>query len=158
MLIDLSRNDIGRIAQVGTVETNEMMIIEKYSHVMHIVGNVRGELRDDLGTMDAFWSCFPAGTLTGAESARQQDNLRTGRGEARYLRRCGWFSGFQGESYHSHNDTDPWSSVTEPSIFRPLEESWPIRSRKANMKETMSKMRAGLTAVGSIEASEGNNC
>ena len=52
MLIDLSRNDIGRIAKIGTVETNEMMIVEKYSHVMHIVSNVRGELRDDLGTMD----------------------------------------------------------------------------------------------------------
>ena len=73
MLIDLSRNDIGRIAKVGTVETNEMMIIEKYSHVMHIVSNGRGQLRDDLGTMDAFWSCFPAGTLTGAPKVRAME-------------------------------------------------------------------------------------
>ena len=60
MLIDLSRNDIGRIAKIGSVETNEMMVIEKYSHVMHIVSNVRGELRDDLGVMP--WNFISTGS------------------------------------------------------------------------------------------------
>lgn len=66
MLIDLARNDIGRIAQTGTVEVTESFSVERYSHVMHLVSNVQGLLRSDMGNMDVFKATFPAGTLSGA--------------------------------------------------------------------------------------------
>ena len=66
MLIDLGRNDLGRIAQPGTVEVTESMLIERYSHVMHIVSNVTGQAQPDLTAMDALRATLPAGTLSGA--------------------------------------------------------------------------------------------
>ncbi len=73
MLIDLGRNDIGRISEYGNVEVTEYMQIEKYSHVMHIVSNVKGKLRNDVTAIDAFFSCFPAGTLSGAPKIRAME-------------------------------------------------------------------------------------
>ena len=66
MLIDLERNDIGRIAKTGTVKVTEAFTVERYSHVMHIVSNVEGELKDGMSSMDVLRATFPAGTLTGA--------------------------------------------------------------------------------------------
>ena len=66
MLIDLARNDIGRIAQTGTVKVTEAFAVERYSHVMHIVSNVEGILKDGMSSMDVLKATFPAGTLTGA--------------------------------------------------------------------------------------------
>ena len=66
MLIDLARNDIGRIAQIGSVTVTEAFAVERYSHVMHIVSNVEGVLNDGMTTMDVLKATFPAGTLTGA--------------------------------------------------------------------------------------------
>ncbi|QGU00095.1 Anthranilate synthase, aminase component [Candidatus Syntrophocurvum alkaliphilum] len=66
MLVDLSRNDIGRISKTGTVEIKKFMVLEPYSHVVHIVSTVEGEIKQGLDNLDAFKSCFPAGTLTGA--------------------------------------------------------------------------------------------
>ncbi len=66
MLIDLARNDIGRIAKTGTVKVTEAFAVERYSHVMHIVSNVEGELHDGMTSMDVLKATFPAGTLTGA--------------------------------------------------------------------------------------------
>ncbi|MCU0931686.1 MAG: anthranilate synthase component I [Serpentinimonas sp.] len=66
MLIDLARNDIGRIAKTGTVKVTEAFAVERYSHVMHIVSNVEGELLDGMTSMDVLKATFPAGTLTGA--------------------------------------------------------------------------------------------
>ena len=66
MLIDLARNDIGRIAQTGTVKVTEAFAVERYSHVMHIVSNVEGMLKDGMSSMDVLRATFPAGTLTGA--------------------------------------------------------------------------------------------
>ena len=66
MLIDLARNDIGRIAKAGTVQVTEAFKVERYSHVMHIVSNVEGLVKDGLSSMDIFRAAFPAGTLTGA--------------------------------------------------------------------------------------------
>jgi anthranilate synthase component 1 len=66
MLIDLARNDIGRIAKVGSVKVTQAFGIERYSHVMHIVSNVEGMLKDGLTAMDVLKATFPAGTLTGA--------------------------------------------------------------------------------------------
>jgi anthranilate synthase component 1 len=66
MLIDLARNDIGRIAKTGTVKVTEAFAVERYSHVMHIVSNVEGMLNDGMTSMDVLRASFPAGTLTGA--------------------------------------------------------------------------------------------
>jgi anthranilate synthase component 1 len=70
MLIDLGRNDVGRIAATGSVKVTEQMVIERYSHVMHIVSNVEGRLRPGLGALDVLKAAFPAGTVTGAPKVR----------------------------------------------------------------------------------------
>jgi anthranilate synthase component 1 len=73
MLIDLARNDIGRIAQVGSVKVTDQMVIEKYSHVQHIVSNVEGMLKPGLDAIDVLRATFPAGTLTGAPKVRAME-------------------------------------------------------------------------------------
>ncbi len=73
MLIDLARNDIGRIAQTGTVEVTEQMVVERYSHVMHLVSNVDGLLKQGLTALDVLRASFPAGTLTGAPKIRAME-------------------------------------------------------------------------------------
>jgi len=70
MLVDLGRNDVGRVAAVGSVEVNELMAIERYSHVIHIVSNVRGKLAAGKSAFDLFISAFPAGTVSGAPKVR----------------------------------------------------------------------------------------
>jgi anthranilate synthase component 1 len=73
MLLDLGRNDVGRVAQIGSVEVTERLVIERYSHVMHLVSNVRGRLAPGLDSFDAFRATFPAGTLTGAPKIRAME-------------------------------------------------------------------------------------
>lgn len=73
MLIDLGRNDVGRIAETGTVSLTENMVIERYSHVMHIVSNVEGQLRENCSAMDALRAALPAGTLSGAPKIRAME-------------------------------------------------------------------------------------
>jgi anthranilate synthase component 1 len=73
MLVDLGRNDVGRIAEYGTVNVSELMVVERYSHVLHLVSQVDGKLRDGLTAMDAFRAGFPAGTLTGAPKVRAME-------------------------------------------------------------------------------------
>ena len=73
MLVDLARNDLGRIAEVGSVVVDEFMIIEKYSHVMHIVSNVVARLRDEKDSFDVLKATFPAGTLSGAPKVRAME-------------------------------------------------------------------------------------
>jgi anthranilate synthase component 1 len=84
MLVDLGRNDVGRVAEVGSVNVNEYAVIERYSHVMHIVSNVQGRLRPGLDWLDLLRATFPAGTLSGAPKVRameiidELENLRRG--------------------------------------------------------------------------------
>ena len=73
MLVDLGRNDVGRVARYGTVSVTELMRIEKYSHVLHIVSQVEGELRDGVTGLDVFRATFPAGTMTGAPKVRAME-------------------------------------------------------------------------------------
>ena len=73
MLIDLGRNDVGRVAEIGSVRLTEKMVIERYSHVMHIVSNVVGRLRPDLTAMDVLRATFPAGTVSGAPKIRAME-------------------------------------------------------------------------------------
>ncbi|HEY32991.1 MAG TPA: anthranilate synthase component I [Dehalococcoidia bacterium] len=73
MLVDLGRNDIGRVSEPGTVQVTQLMDVEHYSHVMHIVSNIVGKLRSDLTPYDALRSCFPAGTVSGAPKIRAME-------------------------------------------------------------------------------------
>ncbi len=73
MLVDLGRNDIGRVAKFGSVKLGDLMVVEHYSHVMHISSNVTGVLRDDMDAMDAFKACMPAGTVSGAPKVRAME-------------------------------------------------------------------------------------
>ncbi|HEY1524928.1 MAG TPA: anthranilate synthase component I [Candidatus Angelobacter sp.] len=73
MLVDLGRNDVGRVSDYGTVKVRELMFVERYSHVMHLVSAVEGTLRADLTPIAALSSCFPAGTLTGAPKVRAME-------------------------------------------------------------------------------------
>jgi len=73
MLVDLGRNDVGRVAEPGTVEVSELMDVERYSHVMHLVTNVQGKLRSDCNAFEALRACFPAGTVSGAPKIRAME-------------------------------------------------------------------------------------
>ena len=70
MLVDLGRNDLGRVSDYGSVQVEELMMVERYSHVQHLVSSLRSRLRDDLDRFDALAACFPAGTVTGAPKIR----------------------------------------------------------------------------------------
>ena len=70
MLVDLGRNDLGRICKFGSIHVDEYMVIEKYSHVMHIVSNLMGQLKEDQGSFESIWASFPAGTVSGAPKVR----------------------------------------------------------------------------------------
>ncbi|CAN5492542.1 anthranilate synthase component I [soil metagenome] len=73
MLVDLGRNDVGRVSEYGTVRVKDLMFVERYSHVMHLVSALEGQLRNDLEPIDAFKACFPAGTLSGAPKIRAME-------------------------------------------------------------------------------------
>src|SRR2546423_1416999 len=73
MLVDLGRNDVGRVAKYGSVKVTELMKVEKYSHVLHIVSQVEGDLNDGLSALDVFRATFPAGTMTGAPKVRAME-------------------------------------------------------------------------------------
>ena len=73
MLVDLGRNDVGRVSTFGTVNVDRLMFIERYSHVMHIVSSIEGKLRPELTAVDALRACFPAGTLSGAPKVRAME-------------------------------------------------------------------------------------
>jgi anthranilate synthase component 1 len=75
MLVDLGRNDLGAVCKVGSVRVDELMVIERYSHVMHIVSNIMGELRDDKDALDLFAAAFPAGTVTGTPKIRAMQRI-----------------------------------------------------------------------------------
>ena len=95
MLLDLGRNDVGRVAKTGTVRVTDSFFIERYSHVMHLVSNVEGCIRDDLGAVDALAAGLPAGTLTGAPKIRAMeiiDELEKEKRGAVYAGAVGYFS------------------------------------------------------------------
>ena len=73
MLVDLGRNDVGRVSEFGTVKVKNLMFVERYSHVMHLVSAIEGKLKQGLSAVDAFRACFPAGTLSGAPKIRAME-------------------------------------------------------------------------------------
>jgi anthranilate synthase component 1 len=94
MLVDLGRNDIGRVSQPGTVVISELMEVERYSHVMHLVTHVKGKLRHDMTAFDALRACFPAGTVSGAPKIRAMEIIAELEPEKRgpYAGAVGYFS------------------------------------------------------------------
>ncbi|MEZ4783636.1 MAG: anthranilate synthase component I family protein [Candidatus Kapaibacterium sp.] len=99
MLVDLERNDLGRVCQYGTVQVDEFMSIEKYSHVIHIVSNVRGRLAEGKDVIDAIASLFPGGTITGAPKVRSMEIIEELEPERRdiYTGSIGWL-GYNGDA------------------------------------------------------------
>ncbi|GAK40013.1 anthranilate synthase component I [Paenibacillus urinalis] len=147
MLVDLGRNDIGKVSQFGTVKCDSFMEIEKYSHVMHMVTNVSGTIREDKDFFDAFLSCLPAGTVSGAPKLRAMQIIAELEREARgaYAGAIGYlgFSGNmdscitirtiifkEGKAYVQAGAGIVWDSVPEMEY-----------------EETVNKAKALLTAI-----------
>ena len=85
MLVDLGRNDLGRVCQYGTVDVRDLMIVERYSHVMHIVSHVQGRLRPGMDAYDLLRATFPAGTVSGAPKIRAMEIIEALEGQRRGL-------------------------------------------------------------------------
>jgi anthranilate synthase component 1 len=101
MLVDLGRNDLGRVCEYGSVRVDDLMVVENYSHVMHIVSNVSGTLRPEVSALDALKAVLPAGTLSGAPKVRAMqiiDELET-------VKRCGYGGAIGWASYGGDLDT-----------------------------------------------------
>ena len=94
MLVDLGRNDVGRVSDMGSVVVPEFLVIEKYSHVMHIVSDVKGRLQPDKDSFDVLKACFPAGTVSGAPKIRAMEIIAELEPEKRgpYAGAVGYFS------------------------------------------------------------------
>ncbi|MDD5038141.1 MAG: anthranilate synthase component I [Dehalococcoidales bacterium] len=154
MLVDLGRNDIGRVSKPGTVEVSELMEVERYSHVMHLVTHVAGKLRSDMTAFDALRACFPAGTVSGAPKIRAMEIIAEVETEKRgpYAGAAGYFS-FSGNmdmaiairtmvvtkgiAYTQAGGGIVYDSVPE-----------------LEYEETMNKARALLNAINQAESSE----
>lgn len=94
MLVDLGRNDIGRVSQYGSVNVRDLMVIERYSHVMHIVSHVEGQIRPEYDAFDLMRATFPAGTVSGAPKVRAMEIIEELEGQRRglYAGAVGYFS------------------------------------------------------------------
>jgi anthranilate synthase component 1 len=154
MLVDLGRNDIGRVSLPGTVKVSELMEVERYSHVMHLVTNVEGKLSPDLTPLDALGACFPAGTVSGAPKIRAMEIIAELEPDKRgpYAGCVGYFS------FSGNMDT----AITIRTIILTngtahvqagagiVYDSQPARE----YEETLNKARALLNAIGQAEARE----
>ncbi|MBT3048077.1 MAG: anthranilate synthase component I [Candidatus Thiodiazotropha sp.] len=152
MLIDLGRNDTGRVAKIGSVELTDKMIVERYSHVMHIVSNVIGELRDGMSAIDVLRATFPAGTVSGAPKIRAMEIID----ELEPVKR-GVYSGAVG--YLSWNGNMDTAIAIRTAVIKDktlhiqagagiVADSIP----ELEWKETMNKGRAVFRAVAMAEA------
>jgi anthranilate synthase component 1 len=154
MLVDLGRNDIGRVSRPGTVTVKDFMVIERYSHLMHLVSRVTGELKDGMSAYDALRACFPAGTLSGAPKIRAMEIIS----ELEPMRR-GPYGGAVGYFDFSGNmDT----AITIRTIVHKdgvahiqagggvVYDSVP----DTEFQETLTKARATLVAIDEAEAME----
>ncbi|MGH1463174.1 MAG: anthranilate synthase component I [Neptuniibacter sp.] len=151
MLIDLGRNDVGRVAQIGAVELTDKMIVERYSHVMHIVSNVNGKLKPDVSAMDVLRATLPAGTLSGAPKVRAMEIID----ELEPVKR-GVYGGAVG--YLSWNGNMDTAIAIRTAVIKDdvlhiqagagiVADSIP----RLEWKETMNKGRAVFSAVSMVE-------
>ncbi|MCU7881278.1 MAG: anthranilate synthase component I [Candidatus Thiodiazotropha sp. (ex Lucinoma aequizonata)] len=152
MLIDLGRNDTGRVAKIGTVELTDKMIVERYSHVMHIVSNVTGELRDGMSAIDVLRATFPAGTVSGSPKIRAMEIID----ELEPVKR-GVYSGAVG--YLSWNGNMDTAIAIRTAVIK--DKTLHIQAGAGvvadsvpdlEWKETMNKGRAVFRAVALAEA------
>ena len=111
MLLDLGRNDIGRVSVPGTVSVTQFMDVERFSHVMHLVSHVEGQLRDDMTSYDALRACFPAGTVSGAPKIRAMEIIAEVEGERR-----GPYGG--AVAYFSYNGNMDTALVLRTGVFK----------------------------------------
>jgi anthranilate synthase component 1 len=158
-LIDLGRNDTGRVARVGSVRVTDQMIVERYSHVMHIVSNVVGELADGMSAIDVLRATFPAGTVSGAPKIRAMEIID----ELEPVKR-GIYSGAVG--YLAWNGNMDTAIAIRTAVIKAgmlhiqagagvVADSLP----ELEWKETMNKGRAIFRAVTVAEAGiEGDPC
>ena len=156
MLVDLGRNDVGRVAQPGTVSVPRLMEIERYSHVMHIVSDVVGQLRQGLRPIDALRACFPAGTLTGAPKIRAMEIIAELEADQRgpYGGAIGFFN--RDGDLKRRSPSARWCSRTASRTSRPARASSPIRDPPTEYQETLNKANAVLAAVAEAERMEGH--
>lgn len=151
MLVDLGRNDIGRISKPGTVEVSELMEIERYSHVMHMVTNVQGQLSPEYDAFDALQACFPAGTVSGAPKIRAMQIIAELEPDKR-----GPYAGAVG--YFSHNGNMDMAIAIRTMVVKDstayvqagcgiVYDSVPQRE----FEETLNKARALLKAIEQAE-------
>jgi anthranilate synthase component 1 len=149
MLLDLGRNDVGRVAQTGTVQVTDRMVIERYSHVMHIVSNVEGTLKPGLTSIDVLRAAFPAGTVSGAPKVRAMEIID----ELEPTRR-GIYSGASATSAsgrHGYgNRAAHGGDQGRHALRRPAAASSTIPRRKA-WRKTMNKLRALLRAADMVQ-------
>jgi anthranilate synthase component 1 len=152
MLIDLGRNDTGRVAKIGSVKLTDKMIVERYSHVMHIVSNVTGELRDGMSAIDVLRATFPAGTVSGAPKIRAMEIID----ELEPVKR-GVYSGAVG--YLSWNGNMDTAIAIRTAVIK--DRTLHIQAGAGivadsipdlEWKETMNKGRAVFRAVAMAEA------
>jgi anthranilate synthase component 1 len=147
MLVDLGRNDVGRVAEFGTVETNEYMVVERYSQVMHLVSNVRGRARNDLTPLEVVRACFPAGTVSGAPKVRAMEII-----EALEPVRRGIYAGAVGHfDYHGNLDL---AIAIRTLVYSNGRAYWGVGAGivadsdpEAEWNETMNKGRALWLAI-----------
>ncbi len=157
MLIDLGRNDAGRVAEIGSVELTDKMVIERYSHVMHIVSNVEGDLRKGMSAMDVLRATFPAGTVSGAPKIRAMEIID----ELEPVKR-GIYSGAVG--YLSWNGNMDTAIAIRTAVIK--DQTLHIQAGAGvvadslpdlEWKETLNKGRAVFRAVATAEAGVDRN-
>jgi anthranilate synthase component 1 len=152
MLIDLSRNDIGKVCKTGSVEVSEMMTVERYAHVMHIASNVRGQIKDNLGPIDLLRATLPVGTLSGAPKVRAMEIIDELEPEKR-----GIFGGAVG--YLSWNGNMDTAIAIRTAIVRGNQLYMQVGAGivadsipRLEWKETISKARSICQAAAMAEA------
>ena len=155
MLVDLGRNDLGRVCEYGSISVDELMVVETYSHVLHIVSQVSGTLRDGVGAMDVLRSALPAGTLSGAPKVRAMQIID----ELEPHKRCSYGGAIGYLSWTAtstrRSTSAPSSSRTGGSTSRPAAARSPTpspptstTSRCNKAKAVFERGRAGLRAAG----------
>ena len=156
MLVDLGRNDIGRVAQYGSVAVSDYKVVEKYSHVFHLVSQVDGQLREGLDALDAFRAAFPAGTLTGAPKVRAMEIIDEMEPERR-----GAYGGAVGYIAAGGARMDLAITIRTCVIAEGVANVQAAAGivmdsvPEMEWKETESKMRAMLTAIGRVREAMG---
>jgi anthranilate synthase component I len=151
MLLDLGRNDVGRVAETGSVEVTDRMVIERYSHVMHIVSNVEGKLKPGLSSIDVLRASFPAGTVSGAPKVRAMEIID----ELEPSRR-GIYAGAVGYiSFHDDMDTAIAlrTAVVKDGVMYAQAGGGIVHdsSPEAEWQETLSKLRALQRAADMVQ-------